>query len=167
MRNMKTQSHVYMIQMIASIIPTIENKSDSFSRQFMIELEGFLDCDECDIEYLFKIKNKIALLAYNTYLCNIIMSKIVIMCNIYKHDLDISDYNNLYTRDELIYILTDLIPILLGDIEYDESIFSTGEDNIKNFLRSRITMAKGFGTNNTLNIFKNYKNDNNAMTLLN
>ena len=159
--------NLYIIHLISSVIPTIESKSDSLSRQYMDEIGEALDYDECDVEHLFDIKNRISLSSYTNHICNIIMGEISIMCAIYKHDLDISEYNNLYTKDELIYILTDLIPILLGDIEYDESIFNTGEDNIKNFLRNKIALTKGFDVNDILNISKGYKNDNGATTLLN
>lgn len=160
--------NLYIIHLISSVIPTIESKADSSSKQYMGEIEEILGCDECDnTEYLFDIKNKVILSSYIAHICNIIMSKISVMCAIYKYGLDINEYHDVYTKDELIYILTDLIPILLGDIEYDKSILNIGENNIKNFLRSKITLTKGFGTNDILNISKGYKNDINAMTLLN
>lgn len=137
---------LYTIHSISSAIPIIESKADTNSKQYMEELEEKLGCDECDsTEYLFDIKNKVILSSYITHVCNIIMSKISVMCAIYKYGLDITEFHDVYAKDELIYILTDLIPIISGDIEHNKAMLMSikSENSIKNILRDWATLAKG------------------------
>ena len=89
---------------------------------------------------------------HKSFIVNMIASKVAFMVELFSNDLDPFSYSNkLYSRDELVYILTDFLPTIL-ETEVDLSIVIRTETDIRNSLKEYIatTIDKNKHIKNTL-----------------
>lgn len=72
---------------------------------------------------------------HKSFIVNMIASKVAFMIELFSNNLDPFTYSNkLYSKDELVYIITDFLPTIL-ETEVDLSIVIKSEMDIRNSLK--------------------------------
>lgn len=142
---------------INAIMITMENVNDVINDSVYSNTDKIYEeiknaNEDSDNSKFIEANNALVTGLHKSFIVNIIASKIAFMVELFNNNLDPFSYSNkLFSRDELVYIITDFLPTIL-ETEVDLSIVIKAETDIRNSLKEYMaaTIDKNKHIKNTL-----------------
>lgn len=142
---------------INAIMITMENVNDVINDSVYSNTDKIYEelknaSEDSDNSKFIEANNALVTGLHKSFIVNMIASKIAFMVELFNNGLDPFSYSNkLFSRDELVYIITDFLPTIL-ETEIDLSIVIKAETDIRNSLKEYMaaTIDKNKHIKNTL-----------------